>query len=545
MTRRDFIKSAALASTAMATSFGGLSYHSRPAAAAGSSRLGAWSSGLNYPELNWTLIPIHAVLLGDGRVLSYGTSADGVLQQTGHINYDIWTPPGWDRRSEQGIHEVLSHTTQTDLFCNTQVVLPQSGKVFLAGGDVWDPNKIDLDTGRTGATTNTGNYNPNIFDPSTKNITRSVDGGGNLINMKRKRWYASSITLRDGRTYIQGGSDLNDGGLNYPNGNDRPEIRNLDGSFQLLDGVDTSGLFPWYPRNWVAPNGLVFGYADRSMYYVDPSGNGSITMLGAMPADGPSGWTSTEVMFAPGRILRTGGGSTSAPEGGSSPVAPKNAAAVIDLTGSTPTYKKQPSMPVALHWANSTVMADGNVVVTGGGSVYENDYGNRNTYALIWRADTGSWTQGAQAVANRSRLYHSVALLMPDATVLSAGGGAPGPERNANAEIYYPPYLFTNAGAFAPRPTIAAAPSRVSYNTPFDVSVSASGGVQRVTFIKTSSVTHSFNSEQRFMQLSFTAAGNTLKVQSPTMQLATPGYYMLFVIDKQGVPSVARIIGIG
>ena len=74
----------------------------------------------------------------------------------------------------------------------------------------------------------------------------------------------------------------------------------------------------------------------------------------------------------------------------------KNAAAVIDINGATPSYKKMPSMPKYLIWANATVLADGNVVVTGGSAV-DNQLTGMNTSALLWKAGTGSWTQGAQS----------------------------------------------------------------------------------------------------------------------------------------------------
>ena len=68
--------------------------------------------------------------------------------------------------------------------------------------------------------------------------------------------------------------------------------------------------------------------------------------------------------------------------------------------------------------------------------------------ADIWNPATGAWTRGA--AAQQARLYHSNAVLMPDASVLVMGGGAPGPQNNTNVEVYYPPYLFA---AGSPRPT--------------------------------------------------------------------------------------------
>jgi hypothetical protein len=264
-----------------------------------------------------------------------------------------------------------------------------------------------------------------------------------------------------------------------------------------------------------------------------------------MPSDGPSGWNSTDVMYAPGKILRCGGGSTALPEQHGPQSQGKNAAAVIDITGATPSYKKMPSMPKFLIWANATVLADGNVVVTGGSAV-DNALTGMNTSALLWKAGTGGWTQGAQSTAGIARLYHSVALLLPDGSVLSGGGGAPGPQTNLDVEIYYPPYLFANSGAFAPRPTITSSPGRITYGQPFAVGVNSAAGIQRVTFIKTASLTHSFNFEQRFMELTFTPNAGGLSVQAPSSAaLAPPGNYLLFVIDRQGVPSVAKIIPIG
>jgi hypothetical protein len=188
---------------------------------------------------------------------------------------------------------------------------------------------------------------------------------------------------------------------------------------------------------------------------------------------------------------------------------------------------------------NGTVLADGRVLATGGSAVVNTLTGVNNT-AEIWNPATGIWVVGASGAT--PRLYHSTAIMLPDASVLVGGGGAPGPLTNLNAEIYYPPYLYTSSGAFAARPTIDSAPDTLDIGQSFTIAATASA-VSRVTLVKTGAVTHSFNMDQRFLELPFTAAGGTLTVVAPMRASdATPGYYLLFVIDGDGVPSVGKIV---
>ena len=209
-------------------------------------------------------------------------------------------------------------------------------------------------------------------------------------------------------------------------------------------------------------------------------------------------------------------------------------------------------LPVGLHWPNATVIPDGRVVVTGGGPG-NNLLAGANYNALIWNpANPGVWTVGARTgtTTDHARLYHSIAMLLPDASILVGGGGASGttftgPAVNANAERYYPPYLFTAAGQFAPRPRILQAPDILTIGTNFSVRVASQQGVSRVTLIKTGSVTHSFDMEQRFLEMAFRSIGGELLVSAPSsLNRAPPGRYMMFVLDAQGVPSIARIVAV-
>ncbi len=453
--------------------------------------VGAWST-----VHDWPLIAVHAVLMPDGRILSYGTTQSG--QQTAHTIYDVWDPIG----GLDGGHTTLPNTSGTDIFCSSQVVVPGGGQVFIAGGDNW--------TG-TG-TTNTGNNNSNTFDfsdPANQTLTRRT-------NMNRARWYSSSITLLNGETYIQGGSG----------GTDRPEVRQTNGVFRLLTGADTNSLDFMYARNFVAPDGRVFGYdSNGRMYYVNPAGSGSITLLGTH--GGPTGSDGSAAMFRPGKILQFGGSNRNA--------------VVIDITSGTPAVTSANTLSTQRRLVNATILADGRVLATGGSTVW-NELTGVNLNAEIWNPTTNQWQVGPPEV--KARLYHSNALLMQDGSVLVMGGGAPGPQNNTNIEVYYPSYLYNAAGGFATRPVISAAPGTIDIGETFDVDMGGTGAVSRVALIKTGSTTHSWNMEQRFIELTFQQSGSRLRVQAPTRATdAPPGFYMLFAFNASGVPAIAPIMG--
>ncbi|RZU00951.1 galactose oxidase-like domain-containing protein [Rivibacter subsaxonicus] len=451
---------------------------------------GMWS-----PVYSWPLIGMHAVLMPDGSVLTYGSNTVG--KQTGKFDYDVWVAGS---SAPDAGHLTLPNTTPTDIFCNAQLVLPQAGsKVLMAGGD----NFVN------GFTTNTGNPNTNIFDRADNSLTLGPD-------MYRPRWYATLTTMPNGDTYIQGGRD----------GTDRPEVRTVDGAFRLLSDVDTSTLDFYYPRNYVAPDGRVFGYDTFGrMYYVNPEGRGSMVLLDTIPVAN-RGQDATSAMFLPGQILQFGGES--------------NGAIVIDINGATPTITPTQALSSQRRWATATLLPNGRVLATGGSEVYNELIGVNNS-AEIWDPSTGQWSVGASGQV--PRLYHSSALLMPDGSVLVPGGGAPGPARNLNTEVYYPPYLFAAGGVRATRPAISSALGTVDLGKTVTVTVNSSKAISRVTLLKTGSVTHSFNMDQRFLELPFTTSGSTLTAQMPSRGVdAPPGYYMLFVIDSAGVPSEAKFL---
>ncbi|RYZ49328.1 MAG: DUF1929 domain-containing protein, partial [Proteobacteria bacterium] len=212
----------------------------------------------------------------------------------------------------------------------------------------------------------------------------------------------------------------------------------------------------------------------------------------------------------------------------------------VDLTSGSPVVTGLNPMAFERAWGNSTVLPSGEIFVSGGSS-RENQLQDLGYTAELWSPATKSFRP--LVPATKARLYHSTALLLPDATVLVGGGGSPGPQTNLNAEIYYPPYLFNESGGRADRPSITSGSEEQAYgqNGKFGVS----GKVSKVVLIKTGAVTHSFDFDQRFIDLSFTKKGDSIEAKMPaTSNVATPGFYHLFILNNFGVPSVSKIISL-
>ena len=247
-------------------------------------------------------------------------------------------------------------------------------------------------------------------------------------------------------------------------------------------------------------------------------------------------------MYEPGKILKAGT-ATSDNEG-----LPSAATSyVLDMTQPSPAWQAT-ATPMAFprSYLNLTILPDGQVLATGGGTTTDKANFSTAVYeAEMWSPTTKRWTTMSRAQV--PRLYHSTALLLPDARVLVAGGGRTGCTHpcpvpalldQQNAEIFSPPYLFKGA-----RPTISSAPTSATYGGNIAVQTPDAARIGSVSLVKIGSVTHSINQDQRFLQLPFAAAGGTLNVQAPAnANLAPPGYYMLFILDTNGVPSVAAML---
>lgn len=450
---------------------------------------GAWSG-----PFAWPLQAIHLSVLPNGQVLTWAASSAPAK---------VWDP---------GSNIFLTlPSTPNKLFCSGHSFLPD-GRLLVAGGH---PNS---------ASSGVGSPDLNIFDYQTNTWLSGSP-------MNAGRWYPSTTTLPNGEVLVLSGQ------RDKKHRDTLPQVWQTDGSWRDLSTAQLS--LPLYPRIHVVPDGKVFySGPDGDAKYLDPSWTGAWSDA-PDPAVGDRDY-GTSIMYDEGKVLIVGGGGRK--ETGPPPT---NSAEVIDLNAAAPAWRFTNPMAFARRQLNATILADGKVLVTGGTSSPGFNIATAAVLAAeIWDPETELWTTGASMSVRR--LYHSTAVLLPDGRVLSAGGndgGEGGTVRHKDAEIYAPPYLFNPDGSPATRPVITSAPSLVGYGEPFFVETPDAANISRVNWIRLSSVTHSRNETQQLSRLLFVLAEGGLSVTAPASpNLAPPGPYMLFLVDANGVPSVAPII---
>jgi len=476
---------------------------------------GQWSG-----VFDWPIIGIHCILTPDGKVLTYGT--DQLGQQGAQLIYDVWD-------IATNTHYTLPNRTPTDMFCSAAALVPETGQILIMGGDSrgHDPTEVNL-----------GVHDANVFDPATMSVSPldpdcpigTVEGdhicGG---HMQFERWYPTAVTLANGKIVVMGGRDGTGDGVGTP------ELYTPFSGWRTLDGATSEVIKnDWdYPRAWLDSDGMINCFESTStaaqpgkLMLMDPSGDGRVTVVGTVPFVTSN--ANPAIMYDENKVLA---------------LANNGDAWIMDMSGNVPTFTKTASLNESRLWSNMVVLADGSVMVSGGSGV-DNQLTDVTNEVAIWNPSTGQWKIGADAAI--PRLYHSTTILLPDATVLSLGGGAPGPLVNTNGEIYSPPYLFDQNGNLAKRPVISSAPDELKPGATFTISVDDATAIDRLTLIKYGSVTHALNMAASKIELPFMVdPNNKLVVHLPeNSNVLTPGDWMLFAIGKDGTPSVAPTVKI-
>ncbi len=242
------------------------------------------------------------------------------------------------------------------------------------------------------------------------------------------------------------------------------------------------------------------------------------------------------------RVMICGGG----PEGKADKTHATNQVSIADLTGGVSDFTAAAPMALGRMHLNAVLLPDRTVFVSGG-SLKQEDEPLARLQAELYDPATDRWR--LMATAEVPRLYHSTAVLLPDGRVVAAGGNPEGgasvpflpPDENEEMrlEVFSPPYLFAG-----PRPEITGAPQACSHGDVLTLQVPRSMTIRWAEVICPGVTTHSFDSSQRLVDLPITSrTATTLTVDVPANpNLLPPGVHMLFVVDEEGVPSVARWI---
>jgi hypothetical protein len=463
------------------------------------------------PVVDWDIVPLHMNLMPSGKILAWGKT-DVPPDTMGMPR--IWDPAAGPPSTARMIMGI-----DTMLFCAGHALMPD-GRLLVSGGHLKDDRGI--------ATT--------FFFSPDGTPQRGPD-------MAHGRWYPTVTELEDGRMLTMGGRDQANLVVKIP------EIWESGRWVELPGAQDVE--IPYYPRNFVDPkNGMIFYASERiDSRWFDVDGSSANGRGKWLP--GPSHIYrfnrdyGSAVMYDTGRILVVGGGGhTGWPTPDPKAAAPTATAEIINLNSASPTWQSTDPMANPRRHMNATILPDGQVLATGGtrgGGFVNINTGLAAREAELWNPSTGHWT--TLAANSIMRVYHSVSLLLPNGTVLHGSSGdamagtVPVPPQR-NHEIFSPPYLFKGV-----RPTITSAPTGVGYNQSFSVATPNAAQITEVRWIRLGTVTHAFDAGQRANKLDFAVSGGNVEVTVPAgPRLAPPGHYMLFILNRNGVPSDGKII---
>jgi hypothetical protein len=542
-------------------------------------QVGRWES----TRIPFPTYAINAVMLPTGRVLFWGRSPldRGTQTRVNDTPAYVWDPA----KGAGGFTEVRPPQIDIDgdgtleeapLFCSGQSLLP-SGEVLATGGNLAYP--VYASDGST-ISDFKGLNRAFTFDPWTSKWTEQPA-------MRKGRWYPTQAMLADGRIAILAG--WNEAGSSPPA--DNPDLEVFTPS-PVRGGRGTMTRYAnaarpntsYYPHLFTMPDGqlLLGGSEPGESARLNPARLSNAA--GAAPAwtnlpdiAGPYRYSASAVLLPAGpagssRVAILGGLQVVSPPS-TNPVPARRDAELIDTRSSTPAWHRDdsvvPPLNTARSYFNVVLLPDGSIASVGGAAGKSNTGGSPpplNSYTggsqemkhvELLKPGSSSWTVGP--AQRKWRTYHSVAVLLPDGRVLSAGDDywdvddqadpfiRQGPTAGKpldEAEIYEPPYLFDGAER-APRPAITGGPTIASWADDVGVPVSEAPGrpATRAVLVAPSAVTHGVDMNQRHVELAVLGrvAGKGLNVRLPASRsIAPPGWYMLFVLDSAGTPSVAH-----
>ena len=449
-------------------------------------------------QWNPTIVPLPTVAV-NLNLMHTGQAIFWAGDFTSAANYgELWNP------ATNAITDVPNPFS--NIFCSAAVHLAD-GRLLVAGGHDKASNIVGI-------------ADSNTFDAVTQTWQH-------LPNMAFRRWYPTLTMLGDGKAIVISGSENSETVFV-----ETPEVFDpVAKTWTQLTGARMS--IPQYPMVYLLADGRLVQSGTTETPTLTRTldlATQTWTTIDSRVLEGGSG-----VMYAPGRIMKSGSGSN---DGLTPNVDSVATTYVLNMNEASPAWRQTQSMANPRTFHNLTSLADGSVLVTSGSrKKSETNLAMGVLQAELWSPDTETWT--SMAPMQVARIYHSTALLLPDARVVVSGSGnVPGGTDQTNLEIYSPPYLFKGT-----RPTITSAPSLVKYGESFFVSTPDGANIKAVNLVRPGAATHNFDQDQRFVPVSFSVVAGGIQVVPPSNpNLAPPGYYMLFLISNAGAPSVAKFV---
>ncbi|MEA2377099.1 MAG: hypothetical protein QOD13_1006 [Thermoleophilaceae bacterium] len=481
------------------------------------------------------IVAIHAALLPTGKVMIFTYPA-------GQNSAEAWL---WDPANDpSGASMVKKNPPDLDgkpanIWCAGQT-FTEDGELLVFGGNLEFPDPAIGSAWK-------GLNKVYTFNPWTETWTEQP-------NMRHGRWYPTGVRMADGRVPIISG--LDESGKNNPTSTN-PDVELFTppataggvGSVDYLGAMGGPGQPPiggLYPHMFAMPSGrtLIAGPAMQDSWYFDSVTN-TATEKSYVWSDAPDlsrarGWGTTVPLPSgvdgPTKVMALGGTNwTEVPS--------TTTTEVFDEAQPNLGWKPAPSNLIGRGHANTVLLPDGSMVEVGGGVGMSNTFPSplhkanpEQRQIELWDPETGEWRLGP--AQTESRAYHSTALLLPDGSVLSGGD-----EYNGDAEghvdtgeIYRPPYLFRGA-----RPTITSDPGPITSGGGFGVST-PNTNIARAALVAPAAVTHGVDMNQRVIQLDVERRVGCVNMKAPGAKAAPPGWYMLFLLNDQGVPSIARFV---
>ncbi|MGW7383224.1 galactose oxidase-like domain-containing protein [Streptomyces sp. NPDC054794] len=465
---------------------------------------------------------MHSVVLNNGKVLLIAGSGNS------EENFNAGTFTSAVYNPATGTYKVVP--TPKDMFCAGHIQL-QDGRVLVMSG-----NKAYPVPGGHGYEGFKDSY---VFDPKTETYSKTND-------LNDGHWYPSATELGNGDVISFGGlREDSSGSVTAEYWSDK------DQQWQPLWKVNQTWSF-WglYPSMILMQDGRLF-YSGSHVFGNNIPGTGSavydynantVTQVPGLQKKDERD-QSASVLLPPAqdqRVLTLGGGNIdSNPDG-------NRLTDLIDLKQANPAYTAGPLLPQGTvdlgngkvpetgaqgkMYVSAVLLPDGKVLETGGGL-----HNRANPVYESSLYDPDGNTFDPVAADPEARGYHSSAFLLPDGRVMATGDNPGNGSWNHNVSIYTPPYLYKGS-----RPTITSVINQEwKYGDTQRITVDRP--IAKAELIRPAAVTHSSDPNQRFVDLPLSVDGNNVDLNvTSNPNLAPPGWYMLFAVDANGVPSVAK-----